>query len=329
MSISEFYPFRTRPDSIQLQLIPVAEQVLRSADGSLLAYELESDHVAVTAHIEVPETMHNDVLDISEHEGHPVKMILTCNSVASRHRASLSLNGSSGECSLEFEKDDWRGAVELRACLVRTTDNPALPDGYANKAGALLAWSESTRILFDEPRLPPGDYISIVWKDFAVSEEWLQRQHDHLFAVDTSGEVPVVLLNQGLPQAYQVLNSGANSGTIARIRDATFYMIVHQVWSSLLAETLVSISETRMGDEESIDLVLDELPPWQRALFMDWAPKLCPEEDVAEAPSRLISAIRTGAWSCDLLYRRLPEAIQRQYGTWRGFRGLVQELGTQ
>lgn len=329
MSISEFYPFRTRPDSIQLQLIPVAEQVRRSSDGSLLVYDVDSHSVAVTALVEAPETIHNDVLDVSEHEDRPVKIILTCNSVASRHRASLNLNGSGAECSLELEKDDWRGAVEFRACLVRTTDNPALPDGYANKAGALLAWSESTRILFDEPRLPPGDYIAIAWKDFSVSEEWLQRQRDHLFAVDTSGEIPVILLNQGVPQAYQVLNSGANSGTIARIRDATFYMIVHQVWSSLLAETLVSISETRLGDEESIDLVLDELPPWQQALFMDWAPKLCPEEDVAEAPSRLISAIRTGTWSRDLLYRRLPEAIQRQHGTWRGFRRLVQELGNQ
>jgi len=40
MSISEFYPFRTRPDSIQLQLVPAQEQIRRSSDGSLLIYEL-------------------------------------------------------------------------------------------------------------------------------------------------------------------------------------------------------------------------------------------------------------------------------------------------
>lgn len=328
MSIADFYPFRTRPDSIQLHLVPAHDQVGRSSDGTLLIYQLDLDHVTVNALVYVPRIILDDVLDASESEDRPVKVILTCNSVESRRRTSISLNGSSGECPLEFHRDDWRGAVSLRACLTRTTDNPTLPEGYADRAGAILAWSEPVRILFDEPRLPPGDYLRIIWKDFATSEEWLQQQRNHLFALDTSGEIPLIVLNQGTPHAYQVLNSKANSGRIAQIRDATFYMIVHQVWSSLIAETLVNIYDARMGDEENIDLLLDELPPWQQALLMDWVPKLYPEEDVDESLSRLISAIRGGNWSRDLLYRRLPEAIQRQYGTWRGFTGLVQEVGT-
>jgi len=329
MSIAEFYPFITRPESIRLQLAPAQEQMRRSSDRSLLIYELDSNHVAINALINVPQSIFDDVLDISEKEDHPVKVILIYKSVESRRRVSISLDGSgSNEWLLEFERDDWRGAVVFRACLVRTTDNPDLPDEYASKAGAILAWSESARVLFDEPRMPPGDYLRIIWKDFAESEEWLQRQSNHLFALDTSGELPVVVLNQSVPNAYQVLNNRASSGRIAQIRDATFYMIVHQVWSSLIAETLVNIAETRMGDEENMDLVLDELPEWQQVLIMDWAPKLYTEEDADESLPRLISSIKAGNWSRDLVYKRLPEAIQRQYGTWRGFRGLVQEVGT-
>lgn len=329
MSISDFYPFRTRPDTIKLHLIPAQEQVRRSSDGSLLIYELDSSNVVINAHIDVPYSIFNDVLDASENEGRPVRVILIYKSVESRRRVSVGLNeNNSDECLLEFERDDWRGAVEFQACLVRSTENPSLPDGYANKAGAILAWSEPARMLFDEPRMPPGDYLRIIWKDFAKSEEWLQRQSNHLFALDTSEEIPVVVLNQGVPNAYQVLNNRASSGRIAQIRDATFYMIVHQVWSSLIAETLVNISATRMGDEENIDLLLDELPEWQQALIMDWAPKLYTEEDADESLTSLVSSIRAGNRSRDLIYRRLPEAIQRQYGTWRGFRGLVQEVGT-
>jgi len=329
MSRSEFYPFRTQPDSIQLQLVPIQEQVRRSSDGSLLIFELDSNHVSINALIDVPPNIVNNVLDVSENEDPPVKVILLYRSVESRYRTSIDLNGSSSkEHLLEFKRDDWRGTVEFRACMVRTKDKPHLPAGYANKAGAILAWSGLARILFDEPRLPPGDYLRIIWKDFAESEEWLQRQSNHLFALDTSEEIPVIILNQGVPNAYQIFNNRASSGRIAQIRDATFYMIVHQVWSSLIADTLVNISETRMGGEEDIELVLDELPGWQQALITDWLPKLYPEEDPDEALSHLISSIRAGNGSRDLIYKRLPEAIQRQYGTWRGFRGLVQEIGT-
>jgi len=335
VSIREFYPFRTRPDSIKLQLLPVQEQVRSSSDGSLLMYELASNHIAINVLIDVPETILNDVLDVSEKEDPPVKVVLTCMSVESRRRTSISLNRSSDGCRLEsqmeFQRDDWRGAVEFRAYLVRSKDNPGLPDGYASKKGAKLAWSESVRLMFDEPRLPPGDHLRIIWKDFAKSEEWLQRQRNHLFALETSSDdIATVILNQGVPHAYQVLSSTASSGKIARIRDATYYLIVHQVWSLLIAETLFNIAKTRMGDEEKIDLVLDELPAWQQSLLRDWAPKLYHEEDgIDDALSSLISTtIRAGGDWRDLLYRRLPEAIQRQYRTWQVFSGLVQEVAT-
>lgn len=97
----------------------------------------------------------------------------------------------------------------------------------------------------------------------------------------------------------------------------------------LLAEALISLSETKMGDEDNIDLALDELLGWQQGVIKDWAPKLYPEQNVDESLSLLISAVRQNDWPRDLLYKRLPEAIQRQYRTWSGFGGLIQEVGTQ
>jgi hypothetical protein len=184
--------------------------------------------------------------------------------------------------------------------------------------------------------LPPGDYLKIEWKDFAKGEEWLKRQSDHLFALDTTEEMPVIILNQGIHGLYQILNNKSNSGRIAAIRDATFYLIVHQVWSSLLAETLTSLSETltglseaTMGDEDNIDMALDELPDWQQRVIIDWAPNLYPEQNADESVSLLMSALRQNNWSRDLLCKRLPEAIQRRYRTWSGFTGLIREVSTQ
>lgn len=329
MSISEFYPFKTRPDSIRLELAPAQEEIHRSSDGSLLVYETDSDRLVVNAVVSVPEDIISDVLESSEQQQPPVKAILTYGSIESRQRNSIILPGSgSSECSLEFSRDQWRGTVEVQASLVRTTENPNISTAYGSKAGARLAWSNPSRILFDEPRLPPGDYLRIVWKDFANSEDWLRRQSDHLFALDTSEEIPTLVLNQGISGAYKVLNSRSNSGKIAEIRDATFYMIVHQVWTSLIAEALVNLAEAITGDENNTDLILDELPVWQRRIVIDWAPKLYSEENADESLSHLISSIGQGNWSRDLLYTGLPEAIQRQYKTWRGFKGLVQEMGT-
>ena len=330
MSVREFYPFKTKPESIHLELATEEEGIRRSSDGSLILYEIDIDSITINASVDIPQDIFDDLLDNSEQEEPPVQAILTYKSIESRYRNSINLkrNGNYG-CSLKFNRNDWRGVIELQACLVRVTDNTGLPEQFANKSGALLAWSEPCRILFDEPRLPPGDYLKIIWKDFAESEEWLRRQSDHLFALDITEEIPVIILNQGIHGAYQVLNNKSNSGRIASIRDATFYMIIHQVWSSLLAETLTSLSETRMGDEDNVDLVLDELPGWQQGVIIDWAPKLYPEQNADESLSLLISAIRQNNWSRDLLYKRLPEAIQRQYRTWSGFTGLIQEVGTQ
>jgi hypothetical protein len=328
MSIREFYPFQTKPESIHLELTPVEEGIRRTSDGSLILYEMDVDSVTINASVNIPPSVFEDVLDKSEQKKPPVKAILTYKSIESRCRKSINLKETgNSECSLEFNRTAWRGAVELQACLVRVTDNPGIPEQYANRSGALLAWSESLRLLFDEPRLPPGDYLKIIWKDFAESEEWLRRQSDHLFALDITGETPVIVLNQGIHGAYQVLNNKSNSGTIARIRDATFYMIVHQVWSSLIAEALINLSETRLGDEDNVDLVLDEISGWQQGVIMDWAPKLYPEQNADESLPVLISAVRQDNWSRELLYRRLPEAIQKQYRTWSGFTGLIQEVG--
>lgn len=326
MRIGDFYPYATRPDSILLGVSSVNGAVRRASDGSLLLHELDFDPITVGTNVEVPESVYGVVLHESELDRLPVNTILTLNSVESRYRAAIGVARTNGEHQLVFHRADWRGAVELRACLVRNENNRALPQGYASRKGAILAWSETTRLLFDPPQLPPGDYLNVVWEDFHNGPQWLRRQQDHLFAVDASTDPPILLLNQGVPHAYEVLNSTATSGRSASIRDATYSMIVHQVWSSILAEALVTVAETQNGDADDASLVLEELPTWKKAVIVDWAPRLYPEEDADNALSRLTASVKAGNWSRDVLQRRLPEAIQRHHTTWRSFHHMVREV---
>lgn len=325
MSTFEFFPFLTSSDSIELTLSTPKYEYRLASDGSIILYEDEDESISVNGLVNIPDGLIDGVLHPSEHINPPVKTVLTRRSIESRKRDLIELiGGNTYNESLEFRRNEWRGVVEVQALLVRTSDNSNLPETYACKKGALLAWSPPRRILFDEPRVPPGDYLNIKWIDFRTSAPWLQRQQDNLFAMDTSQEVPTILLNQGVPNLYQVLRSRATSGKVAQIRDATFNVIVHQVWSSLLGEGLVSLFQlVHNGEEEDVNLSLDQLPEWQKRILVHWAPKLYSEEHADESLSKLISNLRLENWQRDLFYMRVPEAIQKQYQTWKGFQGLV------
>ncbi len=183
-------------------------------------------------------------------------------------------------------------------------------------------------MLFDQPPQPPGGQLRVQWEDFGRSTSLWRREHaDDLFALDTTGDLPVVFLNSGISQAYVILQSSGTRGPRARIRDATYSMIVHQVWSSPLAIALAELArntdfleEDRLDPEEG----LRQIPGWQQSIVRDWSNYLYPDRDPGSALEDLMLAAGDPGRVRDVMIR-LPNAIQSRLRTVRGFEGLVLE----
>jgi len=183
-------------------------------------------------------------------------------------------------------------------------------------------------VLFDEPHHPPGGKLPVRWEDFSRSDSRWRREHaDSLFALDSSEDPPVIQLNSGIPQAYSVLQSHGTRGMKARIRDATYSTIVHQVWSSLLAIALAELAGTVVWpEEEHLDPEerLGRMGGWQQSIVRDWSIYLYPDRDPEAALEEVVSAADDARKMTDVM-SRLPNAIQKRLRTGRGFEGLVRE----
>lgn len=329
MSPDRFYPYRTAAEQIRLAIDPADIELGRGSDGSLLAYGDDTEVVNLRLSIAIPDSVFEQVVAPAELADPPLDVRVVYRSIESRKRCVLSVSGDGiYEGTLSLRRQDWRGAVEMQALLIRTREGDGLPAGFASARGALLAWSAPGRVLIDEPHQPPGGQLRVRWEDFASSSSHWRRQHaGDLFALDTTEDPPVIFLNLGIPQAYPVLQSAGTRGPKARIRDATYSMIVHQVWSSLLSIALAELAATSVtpGEEDQDpEDRLGQIADWQQGIIRDWSSYLYPDRDPESALQELVLAADAPGSMTDVM-SRLPNAIQMRLRTVRGFQGLVRE----
>lgn len=329
MSPDRFYPYRTAADQIHFVIDSEDAELRRSRDGSLLAHGDGVEVVKLRLSIAIPDSVIERVVAPSEQMDPPLDVRVVYRSIESRKRCILSVPGDGiHEGTLSLRCRDWRGAVEMQALLIRTREGDALPEGFASARGAMVAWSAPGRVLVDEPYQPPGGQLQVRWEDFARSSSRWRRQHaGDLFALDTTEDPPVILLNIGIPRAYPVLQSAGTRGPKARIRDAAYAMIVHQVWSSLLSIAIVelaAISSAPGEDYRDPEDRLRQIPDWQQGIIRDWSNYLYPDRDPESALQQLVSAADDPRSMTDVM-SRLPNAIQTRLRTVQGFQGLVRE----
>lgn len=329
MSPDHFYPYRTAAEQIRLEIDSQGTDIRKGGDGSLLAYEDGTEVVNVRLSIAIPDSVFEKVVAPAERAAPPLDVQVVYRGTESRKRGALSVPGDGiHEGTLTLLRREWRGTVEVQAILVRTEDGDGLPDGFASARGALLAWSQPRRVLFDEPPQPPGGQLRVQWEDFGRSNSRWRRDHaGDLFSLDTTGDLPVVFLNSGISQAYTVLQSSGTRGPRARIRDATYSMIVHQVWSSLLTIALAELARSAdLPEEDRLDPGerLGQIPGWQQSIVRDWSSYLYPDRDSESALTDLVLAAGDAGRITDVM-SRLPNAIQSRLRTVRGFEGLVRE----
>ena len=174
--------------------------------------------------------------------------------------------------------------------------------------------------------VPPGAFLEIKWQNFKEGDEWFRARQDHLFALKVSDSAPVIYLNEAIANARPVLDSQGTHGVKGRIRDASYFMIVHQAWSSLIASALSHLA--RMYADQSYDDRLNGLPQWEAIVLEDWGPYLYPATDKGSAIDQIIEAVQNQIALDELVTERLPTAIQTRFLTTRGFEGLVAEVLT-
>ncbi|MEP0923396.1 hypothetical protein [Leptolyngbya sp. ST-U4] len=319
MPVEVFYPYRVGAEMIVLNLdIPDMEEQV--SDESLPIYRCQDSEIQIRASVIVPDEVRERVFHESEQADPPVKLWLIVQSLESRSRRAFKLEGDGQvfEALIDLDLDEWAGKAEFQAVLVRTTESDQLPAGYASDVGARLAWSRTCLALFREPPVPQRDVLRIQWKKFEGS------QKSRLFALDHTEPVPKLWLNAEVEGLYDVLNSRAVRGWNPAIAENTSYLIAHQVWTSLLATAISHLAETGEPDEAP-DLA--ELLEWERTVLDDWIEALFPDRQREAAFTLLLEQVRHHYFREELLFRRIPEAIQEKLNTHQGFAHLVKESG--
>lgn len=333
MPTRSFFPYRTAPDQLMFELHAADGTAIPSSNGSLLAYEQDFETLEIRADVVMVDDVLGRVIDPSEHDDPPAEVRLVCRSDRSRARHSVPLDGDGiYETTLVFDRQEWSGDVEIQAVMFRTRRNGSVSpaSGFATERGSLLAWSEPRRLVLDEPSRPLGDRLDVQWENFAESTNFRRRAHpDHLFDLDTStGERPIIYCNSGLRALRAILNSRAPHGKVASIRDATNYMIAHQVWSSLLSIALAEVARAgaKALEDASVEEILDTVGgDWQRRILRDWSRWLYPGETAEAALEKVV----VGAGSPEVveeIMTLLPHAIQKRFLTFRGHEKLVNQF---
>jgi hypothetical protein len=323
MSVARFYPYKVGLERLQLALEPLTRGVVKRDDGSLEVSEEHEDPVRIRCDVHAPAVLWDEVLPPEERHIPPTDLRLVCRSEQSRVREAyiLAWDGLAGTTELEFSREQWRGKVELQAVVIRTLRGSQDRPEYAFERGALLASSSIKALYIDRPDVP-GDHLEVRWERFSITA---RAPKEHLFALDVSGERPVIYLNEDVQALRNVLDSTGTRGAKARIRDAINFMVAHQVWTSLLGIALADLAEAyRGGPDNEPEDQLQDLVEWEKRVLRDWLPSLYPDQTEHQ---RLISLVkdssRPDGWRH--LMCRVPQAVQDRLRTYRGFEGLLRD----
>lgn len=318
MSTLRAFPFRTADESLAAELRHVAGQAVKRSDGSWDLYTNDEPKVRFCVHSTIGLDQLEATLPQGETAVRDCSLVVLARGVASRRREIIARRsvGAGGEFEFDISRNDHCGRLDLLAAVVRNNGRREV-DGFADSAGAILAQTDLPSLWFDEPRAPTGSAIEITWVDFTKDGTLPDK---NMFALRLN-ERPLILLNSGIPFAYTILASKGTHGAAARIRDAIFAQIVHQVWTSLLAQCFMSV--LRVGQEEPAT-TLERVSEWESQVLTDWAPGFYPSEsDANAAVNVLIEELLTSGST--LLVERVADVIQTRMETIRGFNGLVRE----
>ncbi|MDF2092596.1 hypothetical protein P0Y31_09590 [Knoellia sp. 3-2P3] len=319
MSTLRALPYRTADDALQVSLRTEDTSIVERSDESLDLYTEFSGTARFTLEAKIDEAGLLPTIPEGTEAADELQFVVVTRSVSSRTRSVLlTAPAQSVTTTLSMDSSAYRGKVELSALIVRAAESVGQATaGLAHRAGAVVAEASLATLWFDEPPVESGNAIDIQWVDFREQD---RLPDDHLFAVRME-EAPAIFLNTAIPHAHSVLTSRGTHGAKARIRDAVFAQIVHQVWSGILAHCFLEAAAVIADDPEER---LAGLADWERQVLTDWALYFHPgEQSTTTATRRLMEQITENDGL--LALERMTDVIQARIDALKPFNGLVKD----
>lgn len=249
---------------------------------------------------------------------HDVSLVVSiaCPSTKCRHGAMLAPKSAgvwAGHATLS--REDVRGVVSLRPMLVLTprSSKPSLEAGYANRRGSVIGRGDPLQLMVDASALSPTQaLVTTVWEDFSSSENSWRREHSNcLFHLEPYSDRPRLFLNARYSELREILNSEAERGAEAAVRDLTAALIADSVWVQL---AVVAASAATVEEDDSVTITGAE---WKRLLVENLLPALYPDEGSAGERLRRLGADLHEGTGAESLVSRIGTVVQEMVATHR------------
>ncbi|QGN05857.1 hypothetical protein Hrd1104_00160 [Halorhabdus sp. CBA1104] len=298
---STIYPFRYRDEGLQFDVehysmngggvealdLPAGQNTIdvdpESPSKTSLADE-PWERVTVFGSVEVS----GDVLDYlfppDEQDAPPAKLYVAIRCHDTIYRDSEIIEDpltepGEYEVTIRLDWDDFRGRVELRPYLVRTTDRTG-DDQYASTRNTKVASGDRYEVVVD--RWVDDSPPMIDGEEARFSKSDHLPEGEKLYYLDFRDETrPKLWINADHPRIADVLRSEGSVGAEPRLRDVVLDQISYGVWSQLILRAAGAI--TRSGDVEY---------EWQETVLEAFALDLYDVDDIEDAKQLLREDVR-------------------------------------
>jgi hypothetical protein len=181
-----------------------------------------------------------ELLPPGEHETPHCDALLVVRCDATRWRHSWRLNPAPGGCEwtgwLALPRGQVHGSATASVFLVRNSDRTNAAKHFAARRHLRLASSHEWRFVCDQGASASNEFIAVMWEDFASSPAPRRRLFvSSVYDLETSGEIPVLYLNSGLPGLQTLMSSSAPHGPVAAARDLVCDLVAQGTWLVLAA----------------------------------------------------------------------------------------------
>lgn len=312
-----FLPWAWERSGLSFELLDVRLDEERAAfidhERRLVALEEEWRRAKVQLRVSAQARVFEDTLAESD-DAVSVVIAGRCDDTRSRFGVRLPLSRAQAavETTLELERDQLSGQLELTAHLVRDHDHPGARQGFAARAHARLAGSRPWELRIDRKRTLSGVYLDVRYRSFAADPSMPAAQRGNLWQLELDLEAPILWLNSDHKDVVSVLDAKGHVGARAALRDVAYDLFVPSVWTQLLLRAVTTLKE--QGEVGA---------PWQDAVLDAVARLLFPQVKATdEAREKLEASLE----DVPALINQLDGALQAEHEPARHLLKLIEEL---
>jgi|GEM_PF-4621624 len=187
-------------------------------------------------------------------------------------RLSPSEDSATWQGVMEIDRDNVAGSAKIQAWLAYDVDRDRVDQSHrvASESYQWIVYLDPPRSFVREGGLP------MVWVDFK-EEDWLADYGQAFSALDTSGEIPRILLNSGIP-GLQDLLTGESAGdvTLDSMKILAATSVARGAWMALVHLSITSLKGSGGSLEDWPG------PFWQREVLQQLAQILGPNQKLAD-----------------------------------------------